>query len=62
MVSYSLLEDEKSQKPPKVLPPVPTVKKVGPLRIRSECDYVVFAFVIGTLLLLMSDMSQTKSR
>ena len=62
MVSYSLLEDEKPQKPQKVLPPVATVKKAGPLRIRSECDYVVLAFVAGTLLLLMSDMTQTKSR
>lgn len=63
MVSYSLLEDEKPQKPAKVLPPVAlTPKKIGPLRIRSECDYVVFAFVVGTLLLLMTDMTQTKSR
>lgn len=59
MVSYSFLEETPAQ-PRKPAPPVmlAPARQFGPLKIRSDCDYIVLAFVLGTLLLLISDMSK----
>ena len=59
MVSYSFLEEAPARASP--APPAPPMipqRQFGPLKIRSDCDYIVLAFVIGTLILLISDMSK----
>lgn len=64
MVSYSLLEDDVPPRPQVVQSrrAAPPMRKFGPIKIRSECDMIVLAFVVGTLLLLMSDMFSNKTK
>lgn len=56
MLAYSPIDSEET---PSVSPPPVPVKKLPsapPMGFKTETDYVVFAFVIGTLILIISDM------
>lgn len=59
MLSYSPIEFEEPQSPPKI--PVPrefsqTEKPIRSTVLKTETDYVVMAFVLGTIILIISDM------
>lgn len=58
MLSYSPLED---YEPENNKPVLPKIKKT-PVQVyeRTESDYVVMAFVLGTLVILISDMFRNK--
>ena len=61
MISYYPLEDDE---PPPAKVPVPSIVRVQPPPPQSfnifdgettECNYIVFAFIIGVLLLALAD-------
>ena len=64
MLSYAIIESEepiKESKPPPMSQPQPQPqRKVRRLRLETETDYVVMAFVVGTIILLISDMMSKK--
>jgi len=63
MLSYSPIEFEEPQPPPKVPVPQEIAQPSRPVRriaLKTETDYVVMAFVVGTIVLLISDMMSKK--
>lgn len=63
MLSYSPIEFEEPQLQAKVPLPqeVPqSDKHVRRISLKTETDYVVMAFVLGTIILLISDMMSKK--
>ena len=60
MLSYSYIEVEEPQRVSPPPPPPPKKKMVKPTYVKTETDYVVMAFVVGTIILLLSDMTVKK--
>jgi len=57
MLAYSPIDSEEDIPCPTVSPPVQVENKTKPPVVnRAEVDYVVLAFVVGTLILIISDM------
>jgi hypothetical protein len=66
MISYYNLEDDEPP-PPKVPVPQPVVRAAAPRKSNSifdgettECNYVVFIFVAGVLLLALADFMKNR--
>lgn len=62
MLSYSPIDFEDEVPPPPQLPQErkPSVKPKRHLKLQTESDYVVMAFVVGTFILIISDMMSKK--
>lgn len=59
MVSYALIEDDTPQAPKRIIkPPPPPEKRVGPVIIKTEYDYIVLSFVAASLLVLLLDLQK----
>ncbi len=63
MLSYTPIDFEEPQPPPRVPMPQEISQNEKPVRrfvLKTETDYVVMAFVLGTIILIISDMMSKK--